>query len=182
MAATVTRQPTPAPMPLPAPVAATPPADRAPKPAVVPVLDDTKISGEIPHPKPSTGPGRTLLYVASGTLLSLLLVIAWATRNRSAPAQPSGGAAPQAAILVDILPWAEVKEVRDLATGKVLPLTGQTPVRLALPPGDYRLVLTNPKFATLETSVKVQAGEEKVVRQAFPAFDPLKVLDAYGQE
>lgn len=176
MAATVTRHPTPAPIPPPTPIGAARP------PAVVPVLDDTKISGEIPHPKPSAGPGRTLLYVAGGTLLSLLLVIGWAAYKGSTPSAPSGGASPQAAILVDILPWAEVKEVRDLATGKTLPLTGQTPLRMVVPPGDYRLVLTNPKFDTLETSVKVQAGEEKVVRQAFPRFDPLKVLDAYGQE
>ena len=63
-------------------------------------------------------------------------------------------------------PWAEVVSVRT-AGGEAVKITGQTPLYVSLPPGDYTIELKNGE-ATGTVTVTVQSGQTQAVNYAFP--------------
>lgn len=82
-------------------------------------------------------------------------------------------------VRLDVVPWAELKEVRKLGTGQLVNISGQTPLELSLPPGDYRLLLAHPKLGEFAVAVRVEAGVVKQSRHSFPKFDPDVILKEY---
>ncbi|OFV86439.1 MAG: hypothetical protein A3B65_05825 [Acidobacteria bacterium RIFCSPHIGHO2_02_FULL_67_57] len=77
----------------------------------------------------------------------------------------SGGGEP-GFVQLTAAPWAEVVSVRT-AGGETLKITGQTPLYVSLPPGDYTIELKNGE-ATGTVQVTVQSGQTQAVNYAFP--------------
>ncbi len=72
-------------------------------------------------------------------------------------------------------PWAEVLSVRQ-AGGESLNITGQTPLRIELPPGEYVIELRNGE--TRQTvKVKVEAGQVAPVNYTFPEVEVEAIVD-----
>ena len=63
------------------------------------------------------------------------------------------------------VPWAQVVSIRT-AKGKPLGITGETPVRVSLPRGQYIIELKNGE-ATEEEKVEVEAGKTYSVNHTF---------------
>ena len=63
-------------------------------------------------------------------------------------------------------PWAEVSDVKQ-ESGKRFAITGQTPLQMELPAGDYVIELRNAE-ATAKVKVKVEAGKVQAVHYTFP--------------
>jgi hypothetical protein len=72
-------------------------------------------------------------------------------------------------------PWAEITDVRQEG-GKLFAITGQTPLQIELPPGDYVIELTNGKD-TAKVKVKVEAGKVQTVHYAFPERKSEEIVD-----
>lgn len=135
-----------------------PAAEAEAVPAPEPAWDEAPVETEAP------GEGRRALPrwawgLAAGVLLLLAAGLIWYLA--SSPEEAPAAAAVQGYLVLDALPWAEVTEVRD-AHGEPVALDGprHTPVRLALPPGTYTLVLRNPSLPEpVEISAEIRAGE-----------------------
>ena len=63
-------------------------------------------------------------------------------------------------------PWAEVSDVKQEG-GKRFAITGQTPLQMELPPGNYVIELRNAD-ATAKVKVKVEAWKVQAVHYTFP--------------
>jgi len=120
-------------------------------------------------------------YVLPAAFLTVGLVILVARRfgSRPPPSPPHPAAGSVGLLHLDVVPWAEIKEVRNVETGAVLKISGKTPLVISLPPGGYRLVLAHPKFPDMEVPILLRPGKEEEIRRAFPGFDPGQVLRAY---
>lgn len=122
-----------------------------------------------------------LKYVLLVALLALVVrtveIARLASRRAAVPESPAAG--PPAIVRLEVAPWAEIKEVKNMATGAVLRISGQTPMEFSVPPGEYRLVLSHPKFGDLSLPVRGRAGQVTDIRRSFPGFDPAEVLKAY---
>jgi serine/threonine-protein kinase len=98
-------------------------------------------------------------------------------------ARKAGAPAPAAVnagtVRLEVVPWAELREVRRLSTGELMKITGQTPMEFSLPPGDYRLLLGHPRLGDFAVPLRVKAGAVQQVRHSFPKFDPEQVLKDY---
>jgi serine/threonine-protein kinase len=121
--------------------------------------------------------GIPLAYLLGAVLIlavGVAVVLRLPARRPPAPPVPLG------TVRLDILPWAELKEIRNEATGKSQPGTGHTPLNMSLPPGDYRLTLVHPRFGQLVAyPVHVESGAVVDIRQSFPKFDPDQVWKSY---
>jgi serine/threonine-protein kinase len=108
--------------------------------------------------KPWTGLVAILVLVA----VALVFVGAWYVRSHNAPGY----------IQLTAVPWGEITDVRN-ANGTHLKMSGETPVRLALPPGRYMIELKNG-----QTSCKVQASVEREAVSVYGCtFPEVKVDD-----
>ncbi len=133
-----------------------------------------------PLPKEQALAGkRRYALIAAALLAAILLGLFLAGKLR----RPEGGGTPAAGTMarvrLDVAPWAEIKQVKNLSTGEVLKVSGQTPLEFELPPGEYRLLLSHPKFRDIAVPIQVTAGQVHELRRAFTQFDPAEVLKAY---
>jgi hypothetical protein len=72
-------------------------------------------------------------------------------------------------------PWAEIVSV-ETKEGQNVNLTGTTPVRLELPPGEYVVELKKEKSVG-KVSVVVKAGETSQVNYTFPEVNVNAMVD-----
>ena len=130
-------------------------------------------------------PSRRALAIGSALLLLLVGGLWWARRepNDFPPRPPDAAGAPATAppasasaplssqadmgtLVIDALPWGQVAEVTD-ARGSRQTLDGgpDTPLALALPPGEYTVRVKNPGFpdTSLTAVVKPGAVERRLV-------------------
>jgi hypothetical protein len=97
----------------------------------------------------------------------------------AAPVAPPIAPAAQGGFLaIDAEPWAEITSIRDLGSGKTIPLAVEpghagptTPVALDLAPGRYEIVLRHPDYAEVTLrDVQIQAGQWTRTHQLMPGF------------
>jgi hypothetical protein len=96
----------------------------------------------------------------------------------AAPNSPAG----TGQLVINAFPWGEVKSLKDEATNTERVTTGQplyTPATLALPPGSYLVVLSNPNSRkSVSRSVTVKAGETVTCEAPLDTLDPNEYLGA----
>lgn len=130
-------------------------------------------------------PSELQLRVAGGVLLVIatgVLTLALIARVISRPTaiKPPPALLPPGAVSLDVLPWGEVKEVRNLGTQQRENVSGKTtPVELSLAAGDYEVVVEHPTLGRWQFTLHVEAGGQQMIRKSFPAFDPEQVLKSY---
>lgn len=176
------------PPPVSAPVAAAPQkaaqmpakAKTPVKAAARPVVARPVVAPRVaPLPKEPVLAGKRRYALMAALLAAVLLGLFLAGKLK----RPEGGGTPAAGTMgrvrLDAAPWAEIKQVKNLSTGEVLKVSGQTPLEFELPPGEYRLLLSHPKFADIAVPIHVTAGQVHQLRRAFTQFDPAEVLKAY---
>ncbi|HXE74576.1 MAG TPA: serine/threonine-protein kinase [Candidatus Xenobia bacterium] len=166
-------EPPPAPKPTP------PPARPAPKPAPIPPrpTPPRPAIGQAPELRPErwVAPAErsfSWIWMGVGALVFLLVAAgAWYLFTRaSAPGY----------VQITASPWAEVTDVRQ-ESGKLFDITGQTPMQIELPPGDYVIELTNGKN-TDKVRVKVKSGKVQVVHHAFAQKKSEELVDEVLRE
>jgi serine/threonine protein kinase len=84
-------------------------------------------------------------------------------------------------VSLNVLPWANVKRIERESGGDV-PIDGdlQTPCRLTLREGTYKVTCANPGFAkSLIVTVTVHADQTESVTRQMPDFDPTAVLSQF---
>ncbi len=128
---------------------------------------------------PLPSPGRRVVGVvlAAGALLGLLF---WGalTRRPGPEADPPATVAERPAAVpataelrITSVPWAAVVSVVDVSSGTAVPLPGpaETPYRLPVPPGLYRVTLAEPPpgSARVEREVRADAGTPALVALTF---------------
>jgi len=77
---------------------------------------------------------------------------------------------PTAHVGINAFPWAEVRGIRNVFTGKTIDLKQPlvTPAPLDLPPGKYEITFFNPAFRDpIVRTVELRAGNDAVVRAEF---------------
>ena len=119
--------------------------------------------------------GYVLAAVVLVGMIALGLLL-WKGSNKNRPA-----AAPvTGTVRLDAAPYALIKEIRGEATGKTVSLEDrETPLNIALPPGDYRFVLSHPKFPDAFLKVHVDPGSATAYKHTFTKVDPEEILKAY---
>jgi hypothetical protein len=141
------------------------------------------VQEEIPQQGGSGKPGFPALFKPKWIALAaaaVLLIVALAMLPKHAPGKVD--AKPEAAmseVRIEIAPWANLVEVRNVSTGAAVAASGTTPLAIQLAPGEYRLKFTHPQLGSMETPVSVAAGTPTVVRRVFEKFDPAEVAKRY---
>lgn len=76
-------------------------------------------------------------------------------------------------LVLNVTPWASVDSITSVDSGETLPIEEEliTPCVVSLPPGAYRVRVSNPYFGPLEFEVRVSEGESSVVTQQLPDFN-----------
>ncbi len=136
---------------------------------------------ERPVPSPTTQIGPKPLprmKVVYWVALVLLAIIAVVGVTRWLGPRPRSMAKPVGYIEIQAVPWATVSEVVS-STGTVFRVNDKTPVRVALPPGDYDVHLTAPDGSQHTSRVHVETGRVSPYRLDSETIDVQKILSAY---
>jgi serine/threonine protein kinase len=122
----------------------------------------TPIPAPTPTPTPAKKPRIALLALAAA-VIALAAIGTWYAMGRNALGY----------VQLTAAPWGQVASVSNAANGKHLPITGDTPLQVALPPGHYVIEVKNG-----ETSCKVEAAVERGAVSAYScAFPEVKIDD-----
>ncbi|MCH8820398.1 MAG: PEGA domain-containing protein, partial [Acidobacteria bacterium] len=103
------------------------------------------------------------LGVGLAVVIAVILVLNW---NVSLPIYSPGS------LVLNVTPWANVDSITSVDSGEKLPI-GEgliTPCVVQLPPGAYRVRVSNPYFGSLEFEVSVSEGEPTLMSQQLPDF------------
>ena len=166
--------------------------------------DDTAtIDPDVPPPEPASGTrptadpvgaaaNDTVRFdpVAAGANDTVRSDPVGAGGNDTVPSDPAtptaaaaGFAAPAAGALdpvgvgiasIDVAPWAEIREIRNVVTGALVePEIRVTPCRLSLPAGRYEMRFVNPYFESsgVTLTVTIEADQTTDVRATLPDVD-----------
>lgn len=113
--------------------------------------------------------------------VALIVILVW-QQSRAIPAsKPARSVVFTSFLAVDALPWGEVNAILDHTGRNVLPTGGvrYTPLTLALPPGHYRVSITNPKRST---PLLINADIPKSGTAALQAnFGPSEAADYFAK-
>lgn len=123
---------------------------------------------------------RSMLIAVVGLLVVALAVVGFFAMRSSAVWEMFHKAP---TLSIDALPWAKVISVRDSSGRDVLPSgTRVTPVALALPKGDYKVVLAYGSPTAESRTVRVHVGDKGpvTVRENFAAVDPRAFFEESG--
>ncbi|HKB08821.1 MAG TPA: serine/threonine-protein kinase [Candidatus Polarisedimenticolia bacterium] len=155
----------------PAPAARAPvPARReAPQPRAVRERTERK-------PRPDAGRRGVLWWGAAGAVaLAAVIVVIWMIRPSPPVPQADG------ILIVDALPWGNLREIVDLDRSAPVPLSEKTttPYRLSLPPGRYRVTVSNPDFGEVSVETEVRDSEVRNLGVRLPQFDVEKLLKEF---
>ena len=84
-------------------------------------------------------------------------------------------------LLLEIVPWARIESVEDLESGAMM-LEGvaTTPLRLRLPPGEYRVTASNPSLGgeNMVFQVRIDPGNTTQEHRSWLGFDLEQELDS----
>jgi eukaryotic-like serine/threonine-protein kinase len=133
----------------------------------------------IEEPKKSRVP-----FIAIAAMLVMVLAVAGLLMTQKKPAVPvtettatTDTAAPPstnvpvaaAHLGINAYPWGKVTSITNLDNGQDVDLGAalETPVPVELPPGRYRVTLSNPKFGEKTSTVAVEAGREETLNVHF---------------
>ena len=75
-------------------------------------------------------------------------------------------------------PWGTVKSLTS-ASGKVIAVDEQTPVRLQVPAGEYTITMAGPNAQEQTGKVSVSPGKPAQYSYVFEAVDAAKIVSAY---
>jgi serine/threonine-protein kinase len=148
-----------------APPAVTPPVAPAAAPAPAPAVARAPVA--IPAPAPTK---RMPVALWAGIGVAVLAIAGFGAWWFLAHRSPAPGYAQLVAT-----PWAEIVSV-ETKEGQNVNLTGTTPVRLELPPGEYVVELKKEKSVG-KVSVVVKAGETSQVNYTFPEVNVNAMVD-----
>jgi serine/threonine protein kinase len=81
-------------------------------------------------------------------------------------------------ISLNILPWAEIQQVKDQKGNSISPPAIITPCKLELPVGKYQIVLANPQYKTLTLDIEIQNNLTTVVKKKMEGFDYARAVDS----
>ncbi len=115
---------------------------------------------------------------AAGVVIVAVLAVVLAIYLRSGKTTPLLTPA-TTELRIEVAPWADLKELKNVTTGEVVQAGGQTPLLVTLPPGEYRLTLTHPSFQPLVVPVRITAGTPAVVRTSFSEFNLERLVKTY---
>ncbi len=107
-------------------------------------------------------------------LLVLAVVIAWTGGDQSERILDPSAESPSGSLIQNVAPWANVDSITRLDSDQAISIDQNlsTPCVVQMPPGRYRVRVSNPHFnGTLEFEVNIVAGESSVVHQKLPDFD-----------
>lgn len=144
------------------------------------VMESAQVLEEVaPTVEPPTipGPSRTWLIAGSVSLILLLgiEVMWWSTGDQSDtlidPAAVTPGQV--GSLILSVAPWANVQSITNTDTNEAISVEGLvTPCVVPVPPGEYRVRVSNPSFETpLEFEVSVLPGQASRVHKKLPDFD-----------
>ena len=97
-------------------------------------------------------------------VIAVILALNW---NVSLPFYSPGS------LILNVTPWASVDSITSVDSGETLQIEEEliTPCVVPLPPGAYRVRVSNPYFGPLEFEVNVSEGESSLVNQQLPDFN-----------
>ena len=111
-----------------------------------------------------------------GGVLVVLLLLAAVTGWPGHQGQPPAGS-----LILNIVPWANVDSISRIDTVEAILIEQDltTPCVVPMPPGKYRVRVSNPYFqGSLEFEVNITAGETSVIHKTLPTFDLEQALSA----
>jgi serine/threonine-protein kinase len=117
--------------------------------------------------------------LAGGVLVVLLLLAAvtgWPGNQAEMASEPLAGS-----LILNIVPWANVDSITRIDTVEAILVEQDltTPCVVPIPPGKYRIQVSNPYFqGSLEFEVNITAGEPSVIHKKLPTFDLEQALSA----
>jgi serine/threonine protein kinase len=86
----------------------------------------------------------------------------------------------EGSLVLNVQPWAEIKEIKASDGSYVTPAFAITPCKLQLAPGKYQVTLTNPQFGTKTLEIEIQSHETLMVNETLKGFDHAKALESLG--
>jgi serine/threonine-protein kinase len=127
----------------------------------------------------ASGSKKWLIIAAAAALLA---VAGFVVMKALAPAEPA--VVSEAAVSVDVVlsPWARIdrlERVDEAGSSELALQERMTPVRLSLPPGSYRMEVSNPELGLTDSiPFRVNAGPGQRVSRVLAGFDPGSALGA----
>jgi len=120
--------------------------------------------------------GKAWLKTLAGGVLVVLLLLAAVTGWPGNQGEPMAGS-----LILNIVPWANVDSITRIDTVEAILIEQDltTPCVVPMPPGKYRVQVSNPYFqGSLEFEVSITAGEPSVIHKKLPTFDVEQALSA----
>ena len=120
--------------------------------------------------------GKAWLKPLAGGVLVVLLLLAAVTGWPGNQAQPLAGS-----LILNVVPWANVESITrvDAVEAILIEQDLTTPCVVSMPPGQYRVRVSNPYFqGSLEFEVSITAGKTSVIHKTLPTFDLEQALSA----
>lgn len=121
-------------------------------------------------------------WLGTAAVALVLVLAAWTSFRPRAPrvARPLSPMPALGVVSLDVSPWGELKEIRNLRTQRPENYPGEiTPVEVTLPAGDYAVILEHPALGRMQFKLHVEAGKQQEIRKSFPEFDPEQILKGY---
>ncbi len=144
---------------------------------------EKKTPTTVPPRVPLKAPGflgkAWLKPLAGGVVVVLLLLAAvtgWPGNRAETALEPLAGS-----LILNIVPWANVDSITRIDTVEAILIEQDltTPCVVPMPPGEYRIQVSNPYFqGSLEFEVHIVAGEPSVIHKTLPTFDLEQALSA----
>ncbi len=169
----------PPPAPAPAPAVVTTPAAAAPKPAPAPapVPAPVKVQERKPKPviAPAPEPKKTGLIIAAVAVAVLVLVAVGYFAMRTKTAAPTA----DSYVAINAIPWGTVKSLNS-ADGKTsIAVNQETPVRVVVPAGDYKVIVAGPDGSERSQQVKTIRDAPASCTVVFEAIDVEQIVNAH---
>ena len=106
----------------------------------------------------------------------LAAVTGWPGNQAETALEPLAGS-----LILNIVPWANVDSITRVDTVEAILIDHglTTPCVLSIPPGQYRVQVSNPYFqGSLEFEVSIVSGEPSVIHKQLPTFDLEQALSS----
>jgi len=120
--------------------------------------------------------GKPWLKPLAGGVLVVFLLLAAVTGWPGNQAGPLAGS-----LVLNVVPWAKVDSITRVDTVEAILIEQDltTPCVVPMPPGKYRVRVSNPYFqGSLEFEVSITAGKTSVIHKTLPTFDLEQALSA----
>ncbi len=151
-----------------------PPRGRPAAPAPAPSVPRPPVAHPpVPPPAPARSP--MMMYAAIGVVVLLVLGVGGYFALRKGPAAEA-----TAYMEINAVPWGTVKSVTN-GSGEALQLPAEThtPLRLRVPPGEYKVVVAGPSGVEKSETVTVSEESPGSYTPVFEAIDVEQILRTY---